>query len=735
MAKNNGKYSERGLIEALDGLDISLADKLLDGADVNVLPDEEMTARVKKRTLARILPDCAVPLDADIIGNEKGTINMTASKKKLSRAAIALIAAATAVTIGTVSVGAANNWDYSRVFGALFGGNTAVESTSMLPEVTELSNTFENISVSIDGIAGDSNVLYVIATLTKTDGTAFDGDFYYVNHGWQLDGCMPDIAPVSIWLDEERSTDEIKFAFCCNEPYDSFAGKKLTFDIVNIFDSRGELVSEGEWSGSFTVGLDANRAEYELEGGAVSKIILSQYAVQAYTAGVNKRLTVTMTDGTVCGRYNLCSRVSNGDNSMIFYSFREPVSVAEVRSVQVGEELYTLNADGSYTIENAPLDIVTPEAIAEVTAVVYDSPEETGGATGLLGADTENVRYFPLGYDKNGNAPIVTSDGNNGKTVLLDDNANVSLWEKESPAYHSGEELILDKLTRVLDNGYCELVCVQHGEWLKNEYLEELDTWTYDYVPDEEKPDEYKLKVHTFTVDNREFLTVQTADGSTERAYNMIENGEEYDVTDILSGDVYYAYRFIGAAVNDDMTKIAYTDGFMNNAIYISDLDGNGKKQIFSDESLLITDLAYTGGRIAFNGTVGDRHYLCVINEDGKGFEKAEYTSEYAPQICKGGFLWSIKSGAAVIYDGTFRELAAGGTAYAAENADVFAAVTQGEENITVTIYSTKTGDALKSILIEADEDTFVTDIAVGNGELLASVNHGSSAELMRFEF
>jgi hypothetical protein len=118
--------------------------------------------------------------------NKEGFIMKSTKSRgfRAMRMAAAAIAATVALTIG---VGAATGWNYGNVFGLLFGSGNDVEAelhgmgNRLMPEVTNMANSSENLDLEILGIAGDDRNIHVIAKLTPKNGYVPNLDHYMLS--------------------------------------------------------------------------------------------------------------------------------------------------------------------------------------------------------------------------------------------------------------------------------------------------------------------------------------------------------------------------------------------------------------------------------------------------------------------------------------------------------------------------------------------------------------------------
>lgn len=87
------------------------------------------------------------------------------------------------LSIPTITVLAANGIDVRTIFGGLFGEKAElIKKHASEPQVTVIENTFEDIDISIKGIAGDKSLIYIILELARKDEGPFeDGDYNFAS--------------------------------------------------------------------------------------------------------------------------------------------------------------------------------------------------------------------------------------------------------------------------------------------------------------------------------------------------------------------------------------------------------------------------------------------------------------------------------------------------------------------------------------------------------------------------
>ena len=99
-------------------------------------------------------------------------------KARLNKKAIIIpVAAALTLTVGTVAVGAANDWDYAGLLTSFFAGRAADNNTiwqdnfdfSKYGMAINKTITKDDCTVTVRGIAADKNTAYIIADITVNE--------------------------------------------------------------------------------------------------------------------------------------------------------------------------------------------------------------------------------------------------------------------------------------------------------------------------------------------------------------------------------------------------------------------------------------------------------------------------------------------------------------------------------------------------------------------------------------
>ena len=91
-------------------------------------------------------------------------------KKRHSRAMTAILAAAASLSVLTVSVGAANNWDYAGIFQSIFGEKSENITENIVPEATVLNDTIDTMNFELMAAAADKHSVLAIIDIYPENG-------------------------------------------------------------------------------------------------------------------------------------------------------------------------------------------------------------------------------------------------------------------------------------------------------------------------------------------------------------------------------------------------------------------------------------------------------------------------------------------------------------------------------------------------------------------------------------
>ena len=99
-----------------------------------------------------------------------GTETKPVLKKRHSKAMTAILAAALSVSVLTVSVGAANNWDYAGIFQSIFGEKSENITANIVPEATISEDTIDTMNFELMAAAADKHSVLAIIDIYPENG-------------------------------------------------------------------------------------------------------------------------------------------------------------------------------------------------------------------------------------------------------------------------------------------------------------------------------------------------------------------------------------------------------------------------------------------------------------------------------------------------------------------------------------------------------------------------------------
>lgn len=147
------------------------------------------------------------------------------------------------ISVPTFTVLAANGIDVKAIFGGIFGEKAGlIQDNAGQPQFSVIKDTFEDIDISIRGIAGDKSVIYIILDVERTDGSPFEDDDYsfaykymelskLIQRSSSFEG-YKDQAGVIDGVDESSDTS---LALLLDDPSTNFQRSEMDF-IVRISD-------------------------------------------------------------------------------------------------------------------------------------------------------------------------------------------------------------------------------------------------------------------------------------------------------------------------------------------------------------------------------------------------------------------------------------------------------------------------------------------------------------------
>lgn len=138
-----------------------------------------MNERLRK-AFDEITPlSCDRELYESTLGKAEAMTGMNENKKrKVNKPFVAVCAAAAALAVGTVSIGAYYDWDFGKVLSSWLGNNDKLHEVISGVSVSDEANSFENLDINVGGGLTDGNMSIIFLDITRTDGGIFDMSDY-----------------------------------------------------------------------------------------------------------------------------------------------------------------------------------------------------------------------------------------------------------------------------------------------------------------------------------------------------------------------------------------------------------------------------------------------------------------------------------------------------------------------------------------------------------------------------
>ena len=270
---------------------------------------------------------------------------------KLPRVAIAIAAA---VSMLTVTAGAASNWTFSFLgdFSSIFGGNTAEYN---IVESASYSNSESDLSFELVGVAVDSNLFRAMVDIYPPEGTEFTEDNklqinsdisfgmdlvdYYDSYGSGYKSYILSDTPQKI---------RVMVIYNCSP---GFENKNISFTAEKMLrDEEGNFKGfEDIWYTRIRTGRSAKKQTYSLHdmtvrfdennyfeatkaevSGMTATVFCKMYGKEYYR--FNKDVYITLTDGSTLKA--VCeSAGSFGTDGKFVYLFDDIVKPTDVVSI------------------------------------------------------------------------------------------------------------------------------------------------------------------------------------------------------------------------------------------------------------------------------------------------------------------------------------------------------------------------------------------------------------------
>ncbi|MBQ8826781.1 MAG: hypothetical protein IJ007_06785 [Oscillospiraceae bacterium] len=286
-------------------------------------------------------------------------------KKRSSKVMTAILAAAVSVSVLTVSVGAANGWDYAGIFRSIFDEKSENITENIVPEATVLYDTIDTMNFELAAVAADKHSVLAILDIYSENGykliEEIDG-VTVVKPFQDLFICINSDALGSSGTGVhiiEQSEEKLRLGVRMGTE-NMIKGEKVTVQawLQNPKDENGEYLFEDgafySWAAEFAVDYIADEIRYEknmeLLGGAklesveissISACFEGERVDDFFADHWNAENAYVILDSGEKVSINQItgSSYTEGDetgSTLIILGFEEPVNPDEVCAVAVG---------------------------------------------------------------------------------------------------------------------------------------------------------------------------------------------------------------------------------------------------------------------------------------------------------------------------------------------------------------------------------------------------------------
>ena len=336
--------------------------------------------RIIERSFSALTPPTA---NEEIIRNvtERAEKKSMKKKFKLRKPIIAVCAAIAALMLGTVTVGAATDWDYFGVFSSIFGEKAENLKGYVVPEATQICDDIDHLDFEIAAAAADRQSVILIIDIFPQNATREElpedilKDLHF---GMYYDtGIMAASSQRVIEETDEKIRVAVRGALT-----DRIDGQRA----VVYAHGRANLMISGEdknsvyytgnseyWKAEFTADFTENEITYDtdviLERGEdtfhVDEIVVTPLNVYAYGERNGKFYAVKLNDRKYYAIINNGENTDedeiseedkiifrgvtthylpedkNGEDIMVM-NFTEPINPEDITAVSIGEEIIEL---------------------------------------------------------------------------------------------------------------------------------------------------------------------------------------------------------------------------------------------------------------------------------------------------------------------------------------------------------------------------------------------------------
>ncbi len=286
-------------------------------------------------------------------------------KRHLSKAMTAIIAAAVSVSVLTLSVGAANGWDYAGIFRSIFGEKSENIAKNIVPEATILNDTIDTMNFELMAAAADKHSVLAIIDIYPENGYKLieevDGvtvvkpfqDLFICINSDALGSSGTGIHII------EQSEEKLRLGVRMSTE-NMIKGEKVTVQawLQNKKDETGEyLFEEGSnysWEAEFMVDYIADEIRYEknmelLGGGELTSVEISSISAcfegerfnNFYLGADNTYVMLDSGEKVDINQYSGSSYIEGDEtgSTLLVLGFEEPVNPDEVCAVVIGEQI------------------------------------------------------------------------------------------------------------------------------------------------------------------------------------------------------------------------------------------------------------------------------------------------------------------------------------------------------------------------------------------------------------
>ncbi len=201
-------------------------------------------------------------------------INMNEKKRiNFKRPLIAIAAAVTTMAVATISVGAANEWDYGAVFRQIFGQKVENIQGNILTEATVTENTCTDLEFNLSAVLADRKSVVAIVDVKSLNGEDLStGDFIH-NMGMYLDyyeaeGTSTGSGSSIFILESTESSARLMFRFSTDLDISGIPVK------LYIYDRNNENT---KWVSEFTIDKTGDEIIYDISGRVNNKNSTAPY--------------------------------------------------------------------------------------------------------------------------------------------------------------------------------------------------------------------------------------------------------------------------------------------------------------------------------------------------------------------------------------------------------------------------------------------------------------------------